>query len=84
MTQLPKERNPARSSRVESLQAEYAILEPLAVRFANDLAHQIEQLIVSHEITLSIPLKHRIKRWPSIREKLERTTLNLIKPEKPR
>ena len=77
MTQTSKKRKPLPSRGLEILQGEYATLAPLADQFANELERQIQQLIQTHGIALSIPLQRRIKSWSSISEKLERKTLKL-------
>lgn len=77
MAQTKKKGKLARRRDLEILQTEYTTLAPLAGRFADELLHQIQQLIETHGIALSIPLQHRIKAWSSILEKLERKTLKL-------
>jgi putative GTP pyrophosphokinase len=63
--------------RVQALEADYQAVAPLASRFADEVSHQLQQLIDSKGIVLSLPLQRRIKSWPSIREKIERKSLDL-------
>jgi putative GTP pyrophosphokinase len=62
---------------IMSLQNEYATLSPLAGRFAEEVTHQLQQLIDTHAVALSIPIQKRIKDWSSIAEKLERKGLDI-------
>lgn len=54
------------------LQEEYRDLVPVARRFAEVLASELHQLVHRHDLTLAVPIEHRVKAWPSIEDKLGR------------
>ncbi|HEU0053132.1 MAG TPA: RelA/SpoT domain-containing protein [Longimicrobium sp.] len=62
---------------IEVLEAEYRIVAPLAQRFAAELTHQLDRLILDRSISLSIPIQSRVKKWESIVEKIDRKSLPL-------
>jgi ppGpp synthetase/RelA/SpoT-type nucleotidyltranferase len=66
-----------RSEHLRELEAQYRVLAPLANRFADELAHQIERLLQDGGVSLSFPVQRRVKEWTSISEKLDRKALQL-------
>lgn len=61
------------------LEAEYAFIAPLASRFAEELSHQLQQLLDNELVSLSFPIQHRLKAWQSISEKIKRKSLFIKK-----
>lgn len=57
---------------IARLQEEYRDVAPLAQRFAEVLASQLQQLLQRDKLPLAVPIEHRVKAWPSIEEKLAR------------
>ncbi|MBC8276096.1 MAG: RelA/SpoT domain-containing protein [Chloroflexi bacterium] len=52
-------------------------LTPLANKYALALREQFEQLLITHDLTLGVPIEYRVKTWDSISEKTERLKLSL-------
>ncbi len=48
-----------------------------AERFCVGLVEQIKELISQNNITLAVPIESRVKSWPSISSKIERSNLEL-------
>ena len=61
------------------LEAEYKNNAPLAMRFIDELCHQLTQLLDNELIFLSFPIQHRLKSWQSISAKLEKKSVALDK-----
>ncbi|MCX6828947.1 MAG: RelA/SpoT domain-containing protein [candidate division Zixibacteria bacterium] len=57
---------------ISRLQEEYRDLAPLAQRFAEVLASELQQLVQRDKLALAVPIEHRVKAWSSIEEKLGR------------
>jgi putative GTP pyrophosphokinase len=51
---------------------EYLDLQPVAVRFSDVLAAELQQLLRRKCVPLATPIEHRVKSWLSIEEKLAR------------
>jgi len=51
----------------------------MAGRFALALAEQLQHLLKENGIPLGVPLEHRVKRWDSIAEKVNRKEIALEK-----
>src|SRR3982750_47228 len=62
---------------IERLQSEYHTISTLAERFSISLKDELEELLQVNKISLGVPVEHRVKRWDSIVEKIERKTLSL-------
>jgi ppGpp synthetase/RelA/SpoT-type nucleotidyltranferase len=62
---------------VSLLEAEYKNITPLAIRFIDELCHQLNQLLDNELIFLSFPIQHRLKSWQSISAKLEKKSVAL-------
>ena len=62
---------------IEELRSEYISIEPLARRFCDELARQLQILIDQQKVQLGFPITARVKSWESISEKLRRLPLNL-------
>ncbi len=62
---------------VASLHAEYTAITATAQRFLEAISTQLTELLKQNSITLGVPIEARVKTWESIREKLERKTLDL-------
>ena len=62
---------------IEQLEAEYKNIRPLAERFCLELSSQINELIRGQQITLAYPVESRVKRWESVLEKLEHSSLRV-------
>lgn len=67
------------SKRAAELEAEYSTVIPTAQRLSEELEAQFTQLLADQGITLSVPIQHRVKKWPSIKEKLERKSVMISK-----
>ena len=61
----------------QALRNEYFDVLPKLERFRVALAQQIEELLHANNITLAVPLEHRVKTWNSISEKTDRKSLEL-------
>jgi ppGpp synthetase/RelA/SpoT-type nucleotidyltranferase len=57
---------------LSTLEEEYRKAHPRLTAFALELNRQIEQMLVAERIALAIPIEHRVKTWPSLRDKIER------------
>jgi putative GTP pyrophosphokinase len=65
----------AESASIESLETEYRENAQRVSRFADEIKHQLDQLLSDHQISFSFPIQSRVKQWDSIVEKLERKEL---------
>lgn len=61
----------------EKLNSEYLRMVPLGVRIAEALEREISKLVDKHNVTLGVPLESRVKAWDSIKEKLDRKSIEL-------
>jgi len=61
------------------LESEYSYIAPLASRFADELSHQLQQLLDNNLVYLSFPIQLRVKSWQSISEKLQRKSFSINK-----
>jgi ppGpp synthetase/RelA/SpoT-type nucleotidyltranferase len=59
------------------MRAEYNLIAPIALRFTDELVHQLDRLLADQQIPLALPIQRRVKEWSSIEEKLERTAMSL-------
>lgn len=57
----------------QTLERQYREVFSTADSFAKELAHQIEGILGLGDIALGFPIQHRVKSWPSLSEKLDRT-----------
>src|SRR5687767_11611827 len=79
-----RKRPTAKASRVRrdakrnrQLEEAYNAVVPTAQRLADEMEAQFTQLLGDQGIALSVPIQKRVKKWPSIKEKLERKALSL-------
>lgn len=61
----------------EELENEYREIVPIANRFCEELAHQIETIIEKENVSLGFPLQHRVKTLDSLTEKFGRLSLQI-------
>jgi putative GTP pyrophosphokinase len=76
MAKKARKKKPAQRD-LATLETQYKTLAPLAGQFADELEHQIHQLIQEHGVLLSLPLQKRVKAWSSIAEKTGRKSIDL-------
>src|SRR4030042_2075620 len=62
---------------LESLEIEYKSLLPIGTRFCLELVNQINKLIEDRGIVLGFPIQHRVKKWESLTDKIERIFLTI-------
>ena len=58
------------------LQEEYRDILPIAQRYAELLANEIHYLMIRNNISLAVPIEHRVKTWSSIEQKFVRANYN--------
>jgi ppGpp synthetase/RelA/SpoT-type nucleotidyltranferase len=61
----------------EKLLKEYESVKGPAENFRNALVEQIKTLLLKENISLAVPVESRVKNWDSIRNKLEKSSLEL-------
>jgi putative GTP pyrophosphokinase len=64
---------------ISGFESEYSLVSSLALRFADELCHQLNQLLDNDAVALSFPIQYRLKSWQSISEKLLRKSLAIKK-----
>jgi ppGpp synthetase/RelA/SpoT-type nucleotidyltranferase len=62
---------------LQSLRSSYDTTRPVADHFAQRLAEQLAELLSANQISLAVPIEHRVKAWDSIRDKVERQSLKI-------
>ncbi|MDP2033262.1 MAG: hypothetical protein Q8K29_07615 [Polaromonas sp.] len=65
---------------LEAFREDFERAEPRARRLLTALLKEIEQLLGTQSLPLAVPLEGRVKTWDSIREKLDRKSLNIASP----
>ncbi len=61
----------------DTLKTNYDKVKPLAEKFMAALCEQLESILLTHGITLGVPLERRIKSFESISGKIERNEISL-------
>jgi ppGpp synthetase/RelA/SpoT-type nucleotidyltranferase len=74
---MPHNKKQESLASLPELESQYKAVSPLAERFAEELKHQLEHLLIDASISLSFPIQQRVKAWSSIAEKFERKSLQL-------
>lgn len=67
----------ARTNKVDwsALSDDYQKLKPLADRFCIEITNQLSALVTSGNLSLGVPIEYRVKKWDSIKSKIERLSL---------
>ena len=61
---------------IEGLEKEYLVSSGRYAALCVELERQMNELLRRQEITLALPIEHRVKSWQSLSEKIERNKLS--------
>lgn len=62
---------------IEAIRQTYDVVAPLARRFCQKLAEQVQELLATAGVSLAVPIECRVKDWESIRDKIDSRELNI-------